>query len=262
MKEIALRTQSLASCYENAFTIILLLSSLHQQAATNSQDFRTSIRAALRAAMEQAKVIGYSSEINQLAFFALVSLLDESVLKLQSPAFADWAQQPLCLDMFGHNRAGEVFFDNLRTLLTRQDSQETADCLEVYCLCMLLGFKGKYALISSISYGSGPAGAPRYGGEIQSVIRQAREKIDRIRGQVSFLPDAPAPQVKQIATVDRWSRGLGIAALALFVLALVAFGGFWAALSSGASQMFVMYLGRSRGFACEGRGRRGDGERP
>ena len=233
------RTQSLASCYENAFTIILRLAALNQQSAANSQDFRTSIRAALKAAMEQAKALGYASEANQLAFFALVSLLDESVLKLQSPAFADWAQRPMQEEMFGHNRAGEVFFDNLRTLLARQDSQETADCLEVYCLCMLLGFKGKYALAASITFvsGQGSASAQRPGGEIQALIRQAREKIDRIRGQVGFLPDAPAPQVKQIATIDPWSRGLGIAALVLFILTLLIFGGFWFALSSGASHI-------------------------
>jgi type VI secretion system protein ImpK len=228
-------TQNLASSYENALTIILRLASLNQQSAANSQDFRTSIRAALKAAMEQAKGLGYSSEINQLAFFAVVSLLDESVLKLQSPAFADWAQRPMQEEMFGHNRAGEVFFDNLRTLLTRQDSQETADCLEVYCLTMLLGFKGKYALAASIGYAAS-AGA-RYGGEIQTLIRQAREKIDRIRGIISFLPDAATPEVKKTAAVDRWSRGLGIAALVLLVLVLLAFGGFWFLLSSGAAQI-------------------------
>ncbi len=232
------RTQNLASCYENALTIILRLASLNQQSAANSQDFRASIRAALKAAMEQAKGLGYSSETNQLAFFAVVSLLDESVLKLQSPAFADWAQRPMQEEMFGHNRAGEVFFENLRTLLTRQDSQETADCLEVYALCMLLGFKGKYALVASISYTAGQGGAgARYGGEIQTLIRQAREKIDRIRGPVSFLPDAATPEVKKTAAVDRWSRGLGIAALVLLVLVLLAFGGFWFLLGSGAAQI-------------------------
>ena len=235
------RTQSLASCYENAYTIILRLARLNQQSAANSQDFRTSIRAALKAAMEQAKALGYSSESNQHAFFAVVSLLDESVLKLQSPAFVDWAQRPMQEEMFGHNRAGEVFFDNLRTLLARQDSQETADCLEVYCLCMLLGFKGKYALASNITYSSAPGNGgswgQRPGGEIQTLIRQAREKIDRTRGQVTFLPDAAAPQVKQIATVDPWSRGLGITALVLFVVLLLAFAGFWFALSSGASRI-------------------------
>src|SRR6266702_6083815 len=108
---------------------------------------------------------------------------------------------------------------------------------------MLLGFRGKYALAASVtSFVSGQGGnggqyGQRPGGEIQALIRQAREKIDRIRGQVSFLPDPPAPQVKQIATMDPWSRSLGIAALVLLVITLLAFGGFWFALSTGASHI-------------------------
>jgi type VI secretion system protein ImpK len=236
------RTYSLASCYENSLTTILRLASM-QQSVPNSQGFRTSIRAALKGAMEQAKSVGYSSEINQLAFFAVVALLDESVLKLQSPAFADWAQRPLQEEMFGHNRAGEVFFEHLRGLLARQDSQETADCLEVYCLCMLLGFKGQYALSSGgtgyFMGQAGPApGAARPSGEIQALIHQAREKINRIRGPLAFLPAAAAtPEVRQTAAIDRWSRGLGIAALCLLGLVLLAYGGFWIILSSGASQL-------------------------
>ena len=233
------RTHSLASCYENAITIILRLSSLQQQSSARSQDFRTSIRAALKAAMEQAKAMSYSSEVNQLAFFAVVAFLDESVLKMQNESFADWAQRPLQEEMFGHNRAGEVFFDHLHTVLVRQDSPETADCLEVYCLCMLLGFRGKYALSSGISSLSGQAnpGASRASAEIHSLVRQARDKIDRIRGQMSFLPDVAPPEVKQSAGVDRWSRGLGIAAIALLLLAILMYGGFWFALDSGVSQL-------------------------
>ena len=40
MTQNPLRTQSLASCYENALTIILRLSALNQQSVANSQDFR------------------------------------------------------------------------------------------------------------------------------------------------------------------------------------------------------------------------------
>ena len=231
------RTHSLASCYENALTIILRLWSLQQQSAANSQEFRTSIRAALKAAMEQAKVLGYSSEVNQLAFFAVVAFLDESVLKMQNPAFADWAQRPLQEEMFGHNRAGEIFFDHLHTILVRQDSAETADCLEVYCLSMLLGFRGKYALGSGISSLGQSNSGPRTSGEIQALIRQARDKIDRIRGQKSFLPNIAPSEVKQATRIDRWSRGLGIAALVLFVLVILMYGGFWITLSSGLSQL-------------------------
>jgi len=180
-----------------------------------------------------------------LAFFAVIALLDESVLKLQSPAFADWAQRPLQEEMFGHNRAGEVFFEHLRALLARQDSQETADCLEVYCLCMLLGFKGQYALstgntgyFSTQPGASRGAGASRPSGEIQTLIHQVREKMNRIRGQVTFMPDGAAlPEVKQTAAIDRWSRGLGIAAISLLVLAILVYGGSLVALISGASQL-------------------------
>src|SRR5208282_6049383 len=131
----------------------------------------------------------YSSESNQLAFFAVVALLDESVLRLQSPALADWAQRPMQEEMFGHNRAGEVFFDNLATLLGRQDSAEIADCLEVYCLAMQLGFRGKYALAPiSASFSQATPGPARPSAEIQALIRQVRQKIDRIRGALVFLP--------------------------------------------------------------------------
>jgi type VI secretion system protein ImpK len=240
--QLAQRSYSLASCYENALTIILRLSSVQAQPAGNSQDFRLSIRAALKAAMEQAKSLGYSSEINQLAFFAAVAFLDESVLKTQNPAFADWAQRPLQEEMFGHNRAGEVFFDHLQALLVRPDTSETADCLEVYCLCMLLGFKGRYALSASITSLSQPSGAsggtaPQTSGEVHSLVRRAREKIDRIRGQLSFMPDIPAPDVKQVAAVDHWSRGLGVAALVLAAVTVLAYGGFWFVLGSGVSRI-------------------------
>ncbi len=238
-QESVQRTHSLASCYENAITIVLRLQSMQQAGVSNSQAFRTSIRAALKSAMEQAKSFGYSSEANQLAFFAVVALLDESVLKLQNPAFADWAQRPLQEEMFGHNRAGEVFFEHLRALMAREDSQEPADCLEVYCLCMLLGFKGQYALISSTtSFGSGLPhigkwGASGSGAEIRALVSQAREKIDRIRGSLTFLPDrGPVRETSRGAGVDKWSRGLGVAALVLFLIALLAYGGFWLQLSS------------------------------
>jgi type VI secretion system protein ImpK len=217
------RTHSLASCYENSITTILRLGG-QQQAVQNSQVFRGNIRAALKAAMEQAKTVSYSSEMIQLSFSAVVAFLDESVLMLQSPTFADWPQRPLQEELFGHSRMGEVFFENLRGLLHRQDSQETTDCLEVYCICLLLGYRGRYALAG--------------GGEIETFIRQIREKIGRFRGQPLFLrAGGPPPEVKQARATDRWSRGLGIAALCLLLAMLLAFGGFWFVLSSAASQL-------------------------
>ena len=238
MQQNASRTHSLASCYENAFTVILRLASVQSQGNANSQEFRASVRAALKAAMEQAKSLGYSSDVNQLAFFAVVALLDETVLKTQNPAFSDWAQRPLQEEMFGHNRAGEVFFDHLHNLMVRADSPETADCLEVYCLCMLLGFRGRYALSASIASYSLPADrAASLSGEIHALIQQAREKIDRIRGRIPFMPDIPAPLIKAPSGNDGWSRGLGIAAAAMAAITAVVFAIFWMTLSSGLTRI-------------------------
>ena len=44
-------------------------------------------------------------------------------------------------------------------------------------------------------------------------------------------PRSITPEVKKTTAVDRWSRGLGIAALVLLILVLLAFGGFWFVLS-------------------------------
>jgi type VI secretion system protein ImpK len=242
MPPVATVTYSLAACYENAITTVLRIAALDAQSVPNSHGLRTNILAALKSALEQAKSYGCNTEANQLACFAVVALLDESVLKLQSPAFADWAQRPVQEEMFGHNRAGEVFFDNLRSLLARQDSQETADVLEVYCLCMLLGFKGQYAFSSGGSSFFGQTGIQSspllVSGEIQGLVRQTRDKINRIRGQAGFLPDGqPPPEVKRTVAVDRWSRGFAIAAVALSVLTIAAFTGFWMVLQSGIAQI-------------------------
>ena len=53
---------------------------------------------------------------------------------------------PLQQQRYGHDIAGEVFFQNLQKILTRSETYELADLLEVYYLCLLLGFAGRYSI--------------------------------------------------------------------------------------------------------------------
>ena len=76
----------------------------------------------------------------------MVAFLDESILNSRNPLFADWPRKPLQEELFGTHMAGEVFFQNLQKLLGRTDSHELADLLEVYYLCLLLGFGGRYSM--------------------------------------------------------------------------------------------------------------------
>ncbi len=222
MDPAASRLNSLALCFQEPLTAILRVRS-GRQLVQDSEVFRNQIRRALQSSMQEARGLGYSGDLVQSAVFAVVALLDESVLNLQSPAFSEWARRPLQEELFGGHMAGEVFFRNFGDLLGRQDSSETADCLEIYCLCLLLGYKGRYALGGS--------------GELQASVRRAREKIARSRGPAHLPQVQSGIEVKLGRGRDGWSRGLGWIAVTACVLALLTFGALDFVLTSGASRI-------------------------
>ncbi|NLG15802.1 MAG: DotU family type IV/VI secretion system protein [Fibrobacter sp.] len=76
--------------------------------------------------------------------YALVSLLDETVLSSPGVCRNYWISRPLQLDIFGNNIAGEEFYRRLNHLLV--EPAEKNEVLEVYYLCLCLGFEGKYKI--------------------------------------------------------------------------------------------------------------------
>jgi len=82
-------------------------------------------------------------QINSVKF-ALAAFVDETVLTTHSPVSAEWEKFPLQLEYFGEHLAGVKFFERLDELL--KQIQTDADVVEVYYLCLLLGFKGKYGV--------------------------------------------------------------------------------------------------------------------
>jgi type VI secretion system protein ImpK len=216
------RTNSLAFCFQEVLTAILRVRFQRQQ-VQDAESFRAQIRRSLQSAMQEARSLGYSSDTVQMGVFAAVAYTDESVLNTQSPAFADWARRPLQEELFGGHTAGEAFFRNLKTLLSQSDSSETADALELHCLCLQMGYRGRYALGDS--------------GELHQMLRQAREKIQRIRGAAHLTPPIAPPEVRPARAKDSWSRMLLITTCVLAGLVIVAFGGFELTLSSGVSHV-------------------------
>jgi type VI secretion system protein ImpK len=80
-----------------------------------------------------------------IAKYALVALLDETVLSIPGECRDFWISQPLQLDYFGDTLAGRVFYGKLDNLLS--ESNSAVDVLEVFFLCMSLGFEGKYKVV-------------------------------------------------------------------------------------------------------------------
>ena len=216
------RSNSLALCFQEVLTAILRVRFQRQQ-VQDAEGFRAQLRRSLQSAMQEARAAGYSSDTVQMAVFATVAFLDESVLNLQSPVFADWARRPLQEELFGGHLAGEAFFRNLQALLAGQDSPEIADALELHCLCLQMGYRGRFAFGDT--------------GELHQLLRLARARIERVRGAPCLMPPTAAPAVPPTRTRDPWTRTLAITACILAVLTVVGFGGYELLLGSGVSQV-------------------------
>jgi type VI secretion system protein ImpK len=214
------RPENLAFCFQELLTVGERLRSYRQQ-VTEAYSFRMQLWAGVKQADEEARRRGYAAEDIELGIFAVVAFLDESVLSLRLPVFADWPRQPLQEERYGHHIAGEIFFQNLQKLLGRSDSQELADLLEVYHLCMLLGFAGRYLLGGY--------------GDLRGIITQTAEKIQRIRQTSAELaPWWRLPnEAARTGGADPWVLRLLIGTGVCFVLMLVLFVGFTMLLNSG-----------------------------
>ena len=109
-----------------------------------SNDLRPKIASLLTDFENRAERYRFSSKITQVAKFALASFVDETVLSNNFNLKEEWEKNPLQLEYFGEHLAGNKFFEKLAAMLKQIDV--TADAVEIYYVCMLLGFKGRYAV--------------------------------------------------------------------------------------------------------------------
>jgi type VI secretion system protein ImpK len=221
------RKENLAFVFQDLLTVIVRMRS-NRQPVADAQKFRTDVRGALRNAEKEAVSRGYMPDDVRLATFAVVAFLDESVLNSSNPAFSDWARMPLQEELYGHQLAGETFFQNLEKLLSRGDSQDLADLLEVPLLCLLLGYKGRYELSGQES--------------LRPVVDSVAEKVRRIRGgSLSFSPAWAVPEGAVVTGgPDPWIRRLTFAAIGSVGLAIVLFVIFKLLLNFGASDLHAL----------------------
>lgn len=164
---------------------------------------------------QQAKVLNIDIDDVTTVKYALAAFIDETVLNSPWPHKDRWADNPLQLNYFGTYLAGEIFFDKLDEIRSRAESK--ADLLEVYYLCLLLGFRGKYGV----------------GGQekLRTLIDNVASELSRVRppGQWVLsphwkLPDGPAApltdKLPRWAVIACWS----IAGFAIVLYLFLFFG--------------------------------------
>lgn len=226
------RAENLAFVFQELITVGERLRG-NRQAVSDANTFRQQLRDALQNAEQEGRKRSYTAEDIEAAKFAVVAFLDESILNLRLPVFGDWHRRPLQEELFGHHIAGEIFFQNLQKIMGRNDSQPVADILEVYQLCLLLGFAGRYSISGR--------------GELRSVIQQVGDKIRRIRQLPPDLSPAWALPNEQIKTVshDPWIKRLLFGAIGCALLVLILFVAFKFSLSGGIATLESIAAGRS-----------------
>lgn len=209
-------TGRLALAFQEILTAVVRLRG-NRQPVTDGAAFRGQMTQLLQRADAEARAAGSAPEDSRLAAFAVVALLDESVLNSTQPALAGWARRPLQDELFGEHLAGERFFQHLEQLMARPDSPPLADVLEVFGLTLLLGFRGRYALET----GALAAIAQRVTERVQRIRNQTGANAARARGDVV---SGWRPPDDAVAGTDPWLRRLTIALAASLVLALVLWG--------------------------------------
>lgn len=109
-----------------------------------SNDLRPKIAGMLDDFERRADRYKFNHKIISVSKFALASFVDETMLTNNFPLRSEWERNPLQLEYFGEQLAGNKFFDKLESML--KQIEVTQDAVEIYYYCMLLGFKGRYGV--------------------------------------------------------------------------------------------------------------------
>jgi type VI secretion system protein ImpK len=203
--------ENLALLYQGLITGIIRLKGQRQH-ISDGETFRKRTKAALQEVERVAVANGYDVRDVRDTHFAVVAFLDSVVLHSKDAVRAEWERKPLQEELFGQADAGVIFFEKLDQFRSRRDSEQLADILEVYLLCLLLGFEGRYA------------GGQR--GELEGITDSLRMRIEYIRGRDEHISPAGnlPPAVPTVAAPkgSRWNH-LRLVAIGLVVFTLLIF---------------------------------------
>ena len=151
---------------------------------TDPQRFREIIRNFLLEFERGAGNLKATSDDVYMCKFAFCALVDETILSKPSPARDAWELKPLQLDLFGEQLAGEKFFQHLERL--RTETPPRVQVLEVFHMCLLLGFQGMYVLEGSE--------------KLHYLTSRLGDEIAHLKGKrAAFAPHwAPPDQIKHL----------------------------------------------------------------
>ncbi len=148
---------------------------------------------------------GIPDEDANEAKYAIAAFTDEQIFRSAWPGRSQWMGQPLQLIYFNENTAGEGFFQRMAQL---QNQPQRAHVLEIYYLCLCLGFQGQYAV--------------RGGEGLGPIIDQLGSRLGSSLGNTDVISPHGEPREAFRGLMRREMPLVGLS-IAFFGLAIVVF---------------------------------------
>ncbi len=161
--------------YDGFFMLFLLKEGREPEGAG---EFVSRVQTFLADFERGAKKLNVPADDVYASKFAFCAAIDEAVLASSFTIRAEWERRPLQLVLFGEQLAGEKFFELLEQC--RAQGAARLQSLEVFHMCLLLGFQGKYLL-------EGPEKLAYLTGRLGDEIAQMKGK------RAQFAPHWPLP---------------------------------------------------------------------
>ncbi len=145
----AVEARSLLDLMADGFYMLFLLK--NRYTPHSAEEFRNKVREFLVAFERGTAKLQTPAEDLYLAKYAFCALVDETVLTSCERIRDAWERRPLQLELFGEQLAGEGFYDKLEE--ARRQGAAKIQVMEVFHMCLLVGFQGKYLLEGSEKLG-------------------------------------------------------------------------------------------------------------
>lgn len=130
--------RSLANAYREVFGIVFAF----RAASDEERPGYGALRSQLMTALDEAKrsVEREGADPREYAHYAVVALVDETIMTSEWSGAEQWSREPLQMHYFGSLLAGENFFDRMRELVPGADDA----LLEICFVCLAAGFRGRF----------------------------------------------------------------------------------------------------------------------
>ncbi|MBV7535533.1 type IVB secretion system protein IcmH/DotU [Duganella sp. sic0402] len=214
--------QTLLDLMQEGFYLLFMLK--NGSVPPDEAPFLDTVTAYLAEFDREARKLRAQGEDIDAAKYAFCAALDEIILSSRFSVRLAWERRPLQLVIFGDQLAGEHFFDRLETLRSAGGSRLAA--LQVFHMCLLIGFRGKYALDAS--------------DKLAFLTARLGDEIAHMQGKSKgFAPQAERPD--QIIHKLRSNTPIWAVSAIFGVMALSAYIGMEASLSRSTEESLAAY---------------------